>query len=167
MPSVGEERPRGEALLRKVAFTALGPGTLGQRQAVDGPGQTLLGGEGGTHLGGPWILYELSFRHFLSSSASKNNCAVNGKRAEPPLCLQRHLQAFSVSSFTGACESDTGDKDRSQGRNGLRTCTQQVRQRRFGAETAGPVVSLVSCCPQAHIRGGSCSHQAFINVGVS
>lgn len=51
---------------------------------MDGPGQTLLGGEGGTHLGGPWISYELSSRHFLSSSASKNNCAVNRKTAEPP-----------------------------------------------------------------------------------
>lgn len=30
------------------------------------------------------ISYELSSRHFLSSSASKNNCAVNRKTAEPP-----------------------------------------------------------------------------------
>lgn len=51
MPGLGEERPRGEALLRDSVLlrttAAGGPGTLGQRQAVDGPGQTLLGGEGG------------------------------------------------------------------------------------------------------------------------
>lgn len=86
-----------------MASAALGPGGLGR--PCRGSGDS-------THLEGPWISFALSFRHFLSSSASKNNSAVNGKPVEPRLVAGAVAPAdvFWLSS-AGACEPVTQEDE--------------------------------------------------------